>query len=90
MSNNKRHSPRLPINLEVEFNHQDTGIISLSTKDISDTGIFITLSPELQPPIGTMAEVRLKNNFEDGEEPPLLDMQVVRKSADGIGLKFIL
>ena len=89
MSIADRQSPRVPIQLEVEFNHQETGVLTLMTKDISDTGIFIKIPPEDQPPLGTTAEVKLKNNFEDGEEPPTLEMKVVRQSKSGIGLIFV-
>jgi len=89
MSIQNRKAQRIPIQLEVEFNHDSTGTVNLVTKDISDTGIFIKLEPEKQPPIGTTAQVKLKNNFEDGEEPPLLKMKVVRQSKTGIGLIFI-
>ena len=90
MSITDRNSPRLPIKLEVEFNHQATGVIYLQTKDISDTGIFIELPPEQHPPVGTTAMVKLKNNFDDGEEPPILEMRVVRQTKKGIGLAFNL
>lgn len=90
MSINQRHSPRIPIKIEVEFNHPGTGTITLMTKDISDSGIFIKMEQQQQPPLGTTARVRLKNKFEDGEEPPVLEMEVVRQSTTGIGLKFIL
>ena len=90
MSSNKRHSPRLPIQLEVEFNHDETGVLNLVTKDISDSGIFINIEPDNQPPINTTAKVKLKSDFEDGEEAPTLLMIVVRKEENGIGLKFIL
>ncbi|MCP3675601.1 MAG: PilZ domain-containing protein [Gammaproteobacteria bacterium] len=90
MSISDRKAPRLPIQLDVEFNHQETGVITLVTKNISDTGIFINLSVEKHPPIGTVAKVKLKNDFEDGEEPPTLEMKIVRHSKSGIGLEFIL
>ncbi|MFT5452370.1 MAG: hypothetical protein ACI9N9_001862 [Enterobacterales bacterium] len=90
MNNNKRRSPRLPIQLEVEFNHDETGLLHLMTKDISDTGLFINIGLDKEPPIGTTAKVKLKNNFEDGEEAPTLLMRVVRKTENGIGLEFIL
>ena len=90
MINNQRGSPRLPIRLDVEFEHQDTGVLSLLTKDISDTGIFVLIEPSQHPPVGTTAKVKLKNNFEDGEEPPTLIMRVVRATDDGLGLAFIL
>ena len=60
------------------------------TKDISDTGVFITLELDKQPPLGTLAKVKLKNDFEDGEEPQTLEMKVVRKTKHGFGLEFIL
>lgn len=89
MDSNKRSSPRVPIKLEVEFDLDDSNPLTFVTKDISDTGIFISMLPEDQPPVGTTAHVKLKNNFEDGEEPPLLKMQVVRQSKNGIGLIFL-
>jgi len=90
MSIRNRKSPRTPIKLEVEFDHKETGIITLITKDISDTGIFIKIPAVEFPPVGSIALVRLKNNFDDGEEPPTLEMKVVRHSSTGIGLEFIL
>jgi hypothetical protein len=90
MSINQRQSPRLPIQLEVEFNHEETGLVNLVTKDISDTGVFINMAPDKQPTLNTTAKVKLKNNFEDGEEAPTLLMKVVRKEENGIGLQFIL
>ncbi len=90
MSISDRKAPRLPIQLDVEFNHQETGVITLVTKDISDSGVFIKLPVEEHPPIGTVVKVKLKNDFEDGEEPPTLEMKVVRHSNSGIGLEFIL
>ncbi|MCP4411453.1 MAG: PilZ domain-containing protein [Gammaproteobacteria bacterium] len=90
MDISKRKAPRVPIQLEVEFDHQHTGILFLKTRDISDTGIFIKLPTDEYPPIGTKAKVKLKENFDNGEEPPILAMEVVRHSSSGIGLSFLL
>ena len=90
MSITNRKAPRIPIKLEIEFDHLETGITTLLTKDISDTGVYIKLPPEEFPPIGSTAHVKLNNNFEDGEEPPTLEMKVVRHARSGIGLKFCL
>lgn len=89
MSINDRQSTRVPIQIEVEFNHKKTGALTLTTRDISNSGIFIKIAPEKHPPIGTTAQVKIKNNFADGEEPPTLEMKVVRHSKSGIGLLFI-
>ena len=90
MSDSFKRAPRTPIEHEVEFNHEITGRLTLITRDISDTGVFIRLEPEQHPPIGTEAKVRLKNNFADGEAPPSLRCKVVRQTSKGIGLQFIL
>ncbi len=89
MTINKRRSPRIPMKLEVEFVHEDVGQHYLVTKDISETGIFINIPPEQQPAVGTIADVRLKDNFADGEEPQQLKMRVVRQTEKGIGLEFV-
>jgi len=89
-SANKRRTPRIPIKLEVEFSHDETGVITLFTENINDTGLFIKMPSDGYPPLGTSAHVKLKNNFEDGEEPPLLEMKVIRHCDKGIGLEFIL
>jgi len=90
MGKNQRTSARLPMQLEVEFNHSDFGTLFLMTRDLSDTGLFINFEDDDKPPVGTTAQVKLKNTFEDGEEPPILEMEVVRQTPEGIGLKFIL
>jgi len=90
MSKNQRTSARLPMQLEVEFNHSDFGTLFLMTRDLSDTGLFIKFEEDEKPPVGTTALVKLKNSFDDGEEPPTLEMEVVRQTSEGIGLKFKL
>ena len=90
MGNQEQRAPRVKVKLELEFSHQSTGTIFLKTSDISDTGIFIYLNPEKQPPLGAFAQVKLNTNFEDGEEPPELEVKVVRQTEDGVGLLFIL
>ena len=89
MSIHNRRSPRIPMQLEVEFHHDQTGQLYLVTKDISETGVFIKMPPDQQPEIGSLAKVRLKDNFADGEEPQQLTMRVVRSTDEGIGLEFV-
>ena len=89
MTTNKRRSPRIPMKLDVEFIHDEIGEQYLVTKDISETGVFIKIPPEQQPAIGSIAKVKLKDNFADGEEPQSLLMRVVRHAENGIGLEFI-
>ena len=85
----KRGSPRIPMQLEVEFTHEDIGYHTFTTRNISETGVFLEIPPEKQPPVGTFAHVKLKDNFADGEEPQQLEMQVVRATDTGVGMKFV-
>lgn len=90
MTEQKKRAPRTPIKLAVKFDHEATGLLTLHTVNISDTGLYISLEPEQHPPIGTIAKVQLKNSFADGEAPPSLTVKVVRHDDKGIGLEFVL
>lgn len=89
MNNEKRGAPRIPMQLEVEFNHEHLGYHTFKTKNISETGVFLLIPQDQQPPIGTLAHVKLKDNFADGDEPQTLEMEVVRATEDGVGMRFI-
>ena len=41
----KRGSPRIPMQLEVEFTHEDIGYHTFTTKNISETGVFYRNTP---------------------------------------------
>ena len=90
MSIKNRRSPRIPMQLEVEFNHDNVGQLILVTKDISETGVFVKMPLDQQPGVGSLVSVKLKDSFADGEEPQTLTMKVVRSTEKGIGLEFVL
>lgn len=86
---NQRSDSRMPINLQVEVTHASIGTVELRTLNISNGGIFVIVEGELSLAVGTQVKVKVKGKLGDGEDPPLVDMQVVRIEPLGIGLKFI-
>ncbi len=81
-------SERLPASFKVEVSWDGASHI-YATRNISDTGIFLIIDQGPRPTIGATIQVRLQGNLGCGEEPPTLDMQVVRMESAGIGLRFI-
>ena len=84
---NKRKSNRLGIQLEVEL-HSEEQELSLQTRDLSNSGVFLAAEHSNLPPEGTIVEIRIKNAMGD-DEPPLVKARVVRVDNDGLALAFI-
>lgn len=79
---------RLPASFKVEASWDGETHV-FSTRNISDSGIFLLIGPGPRPVIGRTIKVRLQGNLGCGEEPPTLDMIVVRTDNAGIGLRFL-
>ncbi len=89
MSSENRKHLRIGLVVEIELNTPEQGLINVSTRNISDGGLYLILDDIELPPVGTEVQVRLKNQLGDGEEPPLNRAKVVRHEPDGIGLVFL-
>ncbi len=87
--NNKRGDSRMPVTLTVEVTHESVGTLELKTRDMSNGGIFVFLDADPGLPIGLEVTVKVKGRLGDGEEPPTLQMEVVRAEPLGFGLKFL-
>lgn len=83
-----KRAERLPAAFKVELKWQDA-IAHLTTRNISDTGIFLVAENSELPPVGSTVNVRLQGSLGCGEEPPILTMRVVRAEDGGIGLMFV-
>ncbi len=79
----------MPINLQVEVTHESIGTVELRTLNISNGGIFVIVEGELKLDVGERVKVKVKGNLGDGEEPPIVDMKIVRVEPLGLGLKFL-
>ncbi len=85
MINNRQHS-RHPIGVNIKISHKSIDDITLETKDISDGGLFVAVDPDKMPPIGTIVKGQVQGMAED---PPVVDMKIVRITSTGIGLEYV-
>ena len=83
----QRKDSRLGIKLEVELKTQEQEL-SLETRDLSNSGVFLTAEEVSLPTEGSIVELRIKQPLGDSE-PPLVKARVVRIDKDGIALAFI-
>ncbi len=84
---NKRSESRLGIKLEVEL-HSDDIELSLETRDLSNSGVFLSAIDTDLPAEGSIVNLRIKQTLGDSESP-LVKARVVRIDHDGIALSFI-
>ncbi len=82
----QRKYPRTPLALEVKISHDSMASIVLLTKDISEGGVFVVTDNTVLPPVGSVVEGQVQGEMEN---PPLVQMEVVRIEPDGVGLRFL-
>ncbi len=63
--------------------------ITLFSADVSDSGVFLKTDEPAQLPIGTLVELQVQM-APDAEAAPVIKGKVVRETAEGIGIRFIL
>ncbi|KZY64840.1 MULTISPECIES: PilZ domain-containing protein [unclassified Oleiphilus] len=86
MSDSRRH-PRIPMKARVKISHESFGEVVASTKDISDGGVFLLTDNSDMPAIGTVIQGQVQGLTGDA---PILNMEIMRRTEEGIGLRFIL
>jgi len=72
---------------QVKISHESFGEVVASTKDISDGGVFLLTDNSDMPAIGTVIQGQVQGLTGDA---PILNMEIMRRTAEGIGLRFIL
>lgn len=73
--------------VRVKIAHPAIGEKIVKTKNISDSGLFILAEPTEMPAIGEIVIGQVQGMIDD---PPSLEMEIVRTEKDGIGLQFII
>ena len=74
------------INARVRLVHSTIGEVNGRTMDISDSGVFVAISPLPKLPIGA----HIKMHMLDSSQPKIaFNMKVVRNEKHGFGLMFI-
>lgn len=84
-SNRRRHL-RTPLRCEFKIWHDSIGEMLVTTRDISDGGLFLIMDEPVIPPIGTVLRGQVQGLMADA---PMVVMEVVRIEPNGIGLRFI-
>lgn len=87
-THNKRAHDRFAIALEVKVVFADNHRCTLKTRDISHNGVFLEMGEGELPETGTRIQMQVQDMF-SGDDAPLVEGEVVRRTADGIGVRFL-
>lgn len=83
---NKRQAPRTPLQVRIRIDHPQLGEMLVSTRDISDSGVFVVIDEEqCQLQLGEVVSGQVQGM---PIEAPIVLMEVVRFEASGVGLRF--
>ena len=85
--NERRLSIRTPVVAEVELTSDLLGKIVARTQELSDGGAFIESDALRQLEVGTIVTLQAVGF---PEEMPILEAEIVRKTSEGVGMKFLL
>lgn len=84
-SNQRRHQ-RTNLRCKFKIWHDSIGEAIVSTRDISDGGVFLITADVPVPPAGTVLRGQVQGLMSDA---PIVVMEVVRVESTGIGLRFV-
>ena len=84
--NNRRHSDRIPMKVQVKLAHASFGERMAYTRDISDSGLFLLVEVKGLPDIGTIIDGQVIGM---SETPPVVPLEIIRYEKEGFGAKFV-
>ena len=82
----QRQEVRTPMKCQIKVSHPSIGEVIVSTRDISDGGVFLLTENIPMPPVGEIVQGQVQGM---GETAPILNMKIVRMEPAGVGLKFV-
>jgi len=83
---NQRQYPRAPMKCRIRIGHESFGEVLAQTRDLSDGGVYVK-HPELT---SLQLGMIVSGQVQDLPIPaPVLQMEVMRVDAEGVGLRFI-
>lgn len=86
MSANQRQYPRTPMKCRIKICHPSFGELVAQTRDLSDGGVYVRHDGLAALELGE----RLTGQVQDMPfEAPVLEMEVMRVDAEGVGLRFV-
>ncbi|MFO8024859.1 PilZ domain-containing protein [Thiohalophilus sp.] len=86
----KRHHARFALALDVRVTFEHDSFI-LKTRDISDGGVYLAIEEDAStlPPLGSRVSLQVQTPLLDDEPPPVVAGEVVRRTDEGIGIRFL-
>lgn len=83
---NQRQHPRAPMKCRIRISHDSFGEVFAHTRDLSDGGVYVK-HPQLT---ALQMGMIVSGQVQDLPIPaPVLEMEVMRVDAEGVGLRFI-
>ncbi|MNQ68200.1 PilZ domain protein [compost metagenome] len=82
----QRQHPRTAMKCRIKICHPSFGEVVAQTRDLSDGGVYVKHPDLLALPQGTLVTGQVQDL---PIEAPVLQMEVMRVDAEGIGLRFI-
>jgi len=76
--------------MPVTLRQGDDIVLNLITSDICDGGVFVKAESDQILPVGSKVSLQVKAGLLAGDDPPLVQAEVVRVTAEGMGLRFLL
>ncbi len=84
----KRQSPRMPVELDVEVHCPGMPVRVLRTVDLSDSGLLMVMDSAELPPLGSHVQIQVVGKLGNNDSPPVVKAQVVRHIAGGFAVSF--
>lgn len=85
MADERRQHQRLPLSIDIKISHPQIGERIVKTRDFSEGGIFVIITPSDLPPIGELVQGQVQGMAADA---PVVPMRIVRAEKDGVGLRY--
>ncbi len=86
MKDNKRRHLRTKVTVQFKLFHPVLGERTVTTRDVSDGGVFLILDNPGVLPVGARVTGQVQGLMEDA---PVVNLEVVRYEAAGLGLRFV-
>ena len=87
MDKRKYHRKNITLSVKLIYPEGESQVVS--TRDISDGGVFLILDKLEKPTLGELVTVELLDDPQNTEVLPSSEAVVVRQEKAGIGLSFI-
>lgn len=83
--NDQRGQRRTPLKVKLRIDHPQHGELLVTTRDISDSGLFVLIDDQQLLHIGECVQGQVQGL---PMEAPLVQLEVVRAAPGGVGLRF--